>query len=46
MVTSEPEFLEFLSEEHLISLLDASEYLGNAPERAKEMSQTIREMVG
>ena len=45
MVSSEPEFLEFLSEEQLVSLLDASQYLGNAPERAKEMSQAIREAV-
>ena len=42
MVSSEPEFLEFLSEEQLVSLLDASQYLGNAPGRAKEMSQAIR----
>ena len=46
LVSSEPEFLEYLSEEHLLSLLEASEYLGNAPDRAKEMSQTIRGMVG
>lgn len=44
LVSSEPEFLEYLSEEHLLSLLEASEYLGNAPDRAKEMSQTIRGM--
>ena len=42
MVSSEPDFLEFLSEAQLVSLLDSSQYLGNAPERAKEMSQTIR----
>ena len=46
LVSSEPEFLEYLSEEHLLSLLEASEYLGNAPDRAKEMSQTIPRMVG
>ena len=42
LVSSEPYFLEFLNEEQLITLLDVSKYLGNAPERAKEMSQTIR----
>jgi adenylosuccinate lyase len=42
MVSSEPDFLEFLSKEDLLELLNASHYLGNAPGRAKEMSQTIR----
>jgi adenylosuccinate lyase len=46
MVSSEPDFLEFLSDEQIITLLDANKYLGNAPDRAKEMSQSIREMVG
>ena len=41
MVSSEPDFLEFLSEEQLVSLLDASQYLGNAPERAKKIGQAI-----
>ena len=45
MVSSEPDFLEFLSEGQLVSLLDASQYLGNAPGRAKEMSQAIRSVV-
>jgi adenylosuccinate lyase len=45
LVSKEPDFLEYLSEEELASLLDASQHLGNAPERAKEMSRTIRGMV-
>jgi adenylosuccinate lyase len=45
MVSSEPDFLEFLSKEDLLELLNASHYLGNAPGRAKEMSQTIRSSV-
>jgi adenylosuccinate lyase len=45
MVSSEPDFLEFLSEEQLVSLLDASHYLGNAPERAKKIGQAIRRAV-
>jgi adenylosuccinate lyase len=44
-VSSESEFLKFLSEEELASLMDVGKYLGNAPERAKKMSQAIREMV-
>ena len=46
LVSSESDFLEYLSEGQLVSLLDASQYLGNAPDRAKEMSQSIREKVG
>ena len=45
MVSSEPDFLEYLSEAQLVSFLDASQYLGNAPGRAKDMSQIIREAV-
>ena len=45
MVSSESDFLEFLSEGQLVTLMNVSQYLGNAPERAKHMSQAIREAV-
>ena len=44
-VTGEPQFLEFLSREQIKSLMDASLYLGNAPERALNLSQKIREAI-
>lgn len=43
LVTSEPLFLEYLSEIQLNELLDISRYFGDAPQRARELARTIRE---
>ncbi len=42
LVSQEPTFLEYLKEEELRELLDAGRYLGDAPQRAKEMSALIK----
>jgi adenylosuccinate lyase len=42
LVSQEPTFLEYLKEEELRELLDAGRYLGNAPQRAREMSALIK----
>ena len=43
LISQEPDFLEYLTADKLRELLDASQYLGDAPKRARELSQTIRE---
>jgi adenylosuccinate lyase len=43
LIAQEPDFLEFLSGDQLRELLDAGQYLGDAPDRARELSQMIRE---
>lgn len=43
LIPQEPDFLEYLTADKLRELLDASQYLGDAPKRARELSKTIRE---
>jgi len=43
LVTSEALFLEYLSADQLLQLLDISQYIGDAPERARKFAKTIRE---
>ncbi|MBE9475480.1 MAG: adenylosuccinate lyase [Chloroflexi bacterium] len=45
LISQEPDFLEYLTADKLKELLDASQYLGNAPKWARELSQTIREVL-
>jgi adenylosuccinate lyase len=40
---ADPEVLRFLPEGQLRSLMDASTYLGDAPQRARALAQTIRQ---
>jgi adenylosuccinate lyase len=43
LVTSEALFLEYLSADQLLQLLDISRYVGDAPKRARNLAKTIRE---
>ncbi len=40
---TDPQFLRFLSESQLRALMDISQHLGDAPQRARELAQTIRQ---
>jgi adenylosuccinate lyase len=42
LITQESDFHEFLSEDQLRELLDAGQYLGDASDRARALSQMIR----
>ncbi len=42
LVTQDPEFTQFVSEEELVKLMDAGHYLGDAPRRARQMAELIR----
>ncbi len=42
IVTCDPEFVKYLSAETLQSLMDASDYIGDAPQRALALAQQIR----
>jgi adenylosuccinate lyase len=44
-LAADPEILSYLSEERVRALLEASEHVGNAPERARRMAAMIREFV-
>jgi hypothetical protein len=41
-LSTEPMVTRFLSSERIYTLLDASGYVGDAPERAYRMAETIR----
>jgi adenylosuccinate lyase len=43
LISREPDFLEYLTADKLQELMDASQYLGDAPDRSRELSKTIRE---
>lgn len=43
LIRNDPTFLAYLNAEELESLLDVSKYVGDAPRRAKEMAETIRQ---
>jgi adenylosuccinate lyase len=42
LVVEDPELRAFLSRENLLSLMDASQYLGDAPQRARLLAEDIR----
>ncbi|MCJ7702979.1 MAG: adenylosuccinate lyase [Anaerolineales bacterium] len=41
LVSTDPEFLVYLSEDDLRTLMDATDHIGDAPKRAKELAQTV-----
>jgi adenylosuccinate lyase len=45
MVSKEPVFLEYLIAEDLMALFDTSRYLGDAPNRARQLCESIRQTV-
>ncbi len=45
LVSQEENFLEYLTSEEIVELLNVSDYLGDAPIRARELSRKIREAV-
>ena len=45
LVCKEPEFLEYLSADGLRQLFDTGSYLGDAPQRARQLSEYIRQSV-
>jgi adenylosuccinate lyase len=45
LVCKEPEFLEYLSADGLRQLFDTNRYLGDAPLRARQLSEYIRQLV-
>jgi adenylosuccinate lyase len=44
-VAGDPDFLRYISADTLRSLMDASNHVGDAPERAKSFANQIRETV-
>jgi adenylosuccinate lyase len=45
MLAGDPELLQFLAAERLRALLDAGAYVGDAPERARQLAREIRNRV-
>ena len=43
LVTSNAVFLQYLSADQLVDLLDTSRYVGDAPTRALEFAKIVRE---
>jgi adenylosuccinate lyase len=43
MIAAEPAFLQYLSSDDLLALMDATDYIGDAPERAKLLAKQISE---
>jgi adenylosuccinate lyase len=41
-IVNDPELFAYVSKEKLISLMDASQYLGDAPRRARLLAEQIR----
>ena len=46
LISQEPVFLEYMSAAQLRELLDTSQYIGNAPDRARELNKIIRDQFG
>ncbi len=46
LLASDPAVSGFLPEEHVRALLDAKGYVGDAPQRAREMASQIRKAIG
>ncbi len=44
-IRKDPFFQEYLSKDEIIKLMDAKDYLGAAPDRARHLSKTIREIL-
>ena len=44
-LASDPEVLRYLPEERVRALMEAADYVGNAPERARRMAAMMRELV-
>ena len=42
LISREPDFLEYLTADKLQELMDVSQYIGDAPDRSRELSKTIR----
>lgn len=45
LLSSDPEVLTYLPAEQVLALLDATDYVGDAPERAKDLACQIREVL-
>jgi adenylosuccinate lyase len=45
-LAADAEVLRYLPAERVRALLDASDYVGDAPERARQVAAAIRERVG
>ena len=46
LLSSDPEILGYLPAERVCTLLDATQYVGDAPQRAREMAIRIRQALG
>lgn len=46
LVSMDPVFQQYLTEDNIISLMDASTYYGDAPHRAKAFANKIRQQLG
>jgi adenylosuccinate lyase len=45
-IRKDPVFLEYVGEGDLVSLLDASRHIGDAPRRARDLADSIRQSLG
>jgi adenylosuccinate lyase len=45
LVCQDSEFLRYIEESEMRSLMDASHHLGDAPQRARYLAETIRQAV-
>jgi adenylosuccinate lyase len=45
LVTADPELLAYLPAASISELLDASQHLGDAPQRARRLAQALRQAV-
>ena len=43
LISNDPEITRFLSAEELFQLMDVTHYLGDAPQRARQLAETIRD---
>ncbi len=44
-ISKDPEILQYLSQEHLIELMDYAHHIGNAPEKAREMARAVEVVI-
>jgi adenylosuccinate lyase len=45
LISHDPEIIRFLSAENLYGIMDVNQYLGDAPHRARQMAETIRNSI-
>jgi adenylosuccinate lyase len=45
LISHDPEITRYLPEDQICRLMDISQYLGNAPQRARQMAMSVRSMV-